>query len=355
MGENSHIEWTDHTFNPWIGCTKVSPGCAHCYAEQATFVRAQRKRGRELWGEGRERWRTSEESWHKPRVWNDRAAALGVRQRVFCASLADWLDDAVPIEWLADLLALIFATPHLDWLLLTKRPQNWKFRMHWANGRLASAGNLAAFESCPKMQAAFRIAEWAEGAPPANVWLGTTVEDQARADERIPALLGIPAVVRFLSCEPLLSEVRLDRWLWCHSKDEDGIKDSTPSDAIDWVICGGESGPKARPMHPEWARSLRDQCVAAAVTFFFKQWGDWLPISPGEWDGPANQAGSIFRPNTKPGDLWLRVDGWSGDGPPSVWRPAEFAIMRRVGKKRAGRLLDGQEHNELPAGGTGGG
>lgn len=271
MGENSKIEWCDHTFNPWIGCTKVSPGCAHCYAEKSTRTRVLRKQGRETWGAGSLRERTSAAYWRGPLKWN--AAPdwnFGIRKpRVFCASLADWLDDEVPIEWLADLLQLIRATPNLDWLLLTKRPQNWHDRMcaamqfcerAWLNG-----------ETHIRTEVADWIGDWGGVARvPHNVRVGTTVEDQKRANERIPELLKIPTGGRFLSCEPLLEHVDLDETpVWFNNPDGSG--------GIDWVICGGESGPNARPMHPDWARALRDQCQAANVPFFFKQWGDYAP------------------------------------------------------------------------------
>jgi protein gp37 len=264
--KNSNIEWCDHTFNPWEGCTKVSPGCANCYAEN----RNTRFGGGTAvnWGKGAPRRRTSGHNWNQPVKWNEAAAAIEAvfnvpgpitsvlgpvaRPRVFCASLADWLDDEVPIEWLADLLDLIQRTPHLDWLLLTKRPENWYERT-----RLVAC--LLSRTKAPRPNYALLsfLAEWKLGSPPDNVWIGTTVEDQVRADERIPALLSIPARVRFLSCEPLLGPVYLHRarQAW------------TGLPGIDWVICGGESGPKARPMYPDWARSLRDQCAEAGVPF----------------------------------------------------------------------------------------
>lgn len=179
------------------------------------------------------------------------------RPRVFCASMADWLDDEVPVEWLADLLRLIALTPNLDWLLLTKRPENWRARLNEAYV-LDKSFDLTAF--------------WLAGRAPDNVWVGTTVEDQPRADERIPHLLRIPSRVRFLSCEPLLGSINFEEAL-------DPMMAVTADfrfhglDGIHWVICGGESGPNARPMHPQWARSLRDQCTASGVPFFFKQWG----------------------------------------------------------------------------------
>jgi len=283
MAENSNIEWCDHTFNPWIGCAKVSPGCAHCYAETLDARRFSKTLGGASklapvshWGKGAPRHRTSVENWKGPRKWDaaqgrhqDFMNGSAVRPRVFCASLGDWLDDEVPIEWLADLLGLIWTTPHLDWLLLTKRPQNWAARLGQIHGHMNLDGVMLALS-------------WlVQGIAPANVWIGTTVEDQVRADERIPALLQIPARVRFLSCEPLLGAVSLYLWFPDGSCEKPaylqpftGIKKNPDyENGISWVICGGESGAGARVMEADWARSLRDQCAAAGVPFFFKQWG----------------------------------------------------------------------------------
>jgi protein gp37 len=288
MSENTKIEWTDHTFNPWIGCTKVSPGCAHCYAETLMDHRY----GKVQWGKGQPRQRTSEANWKLPVKWNRSVICLGCgdavstwktshfrgggdqidcpkcrtnvacrRPKVFCASLADWLDDEVQIEWLADLLSLIHATPNLDWLLLTKRPAHWRPRL-----ALAQRWAVDAAPDFSSPQSDF-ILSWLDGKPPANVWLGTSVEDQTRADERIPMLLQLPAKVRFLSCEPLLGAVQLQKQSL--ASEYEGHEPF----GINWVICGGESGAKSRPMHPDWARGLRDQCRAAGVPFFFKQWG----------------------------------------------------------------------------------
>lgn len=251
---DSAIEWTDHTFNPWIGCAKVSPGCANCYAAAQDAFRKWTPQG---WGRGKPRKRTSAANWREPLKWDALAAAdagpgdYRSRPKVFCASLADWLDPEVELAWRHDLLNLIRACPNLDWLLLTKRPQFWRDMMEQA----ADCGSDVADS-------------WADGRAPANVWIGATVEDQCRADERIPQLLEIPARVRFLSCEPLLEPVNLPLE---YAEPLGATKPELPG--IHWVICGGESGPKARPMQPEWARSLRDQCQAAEVPFFFKQWG----------------------------------------------------------------------------------
>ncbi len=238
--KHSNIEWTTHTFNPWIGCTKVSPGCAHCYAETLN-----KRMGWTQWGDAGKRFRTSSHNWNEPRRWNREAAMTGQRARVFCASLAEWLDYKAPTAWRVELLALIEETPHLDWLLLTKRPESWNARMHEAMG----AGSKLAHA-------------WINGTAPRNVWIGTSIEDQQRAEERMPELAEIPARVKFLSVEPLLGPLDLSYWL---------SESIVPQ--VQWVIVGGESGPGAREMKPEWVRALRDECAMAGVAFFFKQWG----------------------------------------------------------------------------------
>jgi protein gp37 len=233
--ENSKIEWTTHSFNPWIGCTKVSPGCANCYAETLMDLRY----GKVQWGKGKPRARTQPENWRKPRRWNKAAAGMPERPRVFCASLSDWLDDEVPIEWLGDLLTLIYETPHLDWLLLTKRPLNFY--------RLEQARFFSDYQSS--------IGSWIDGRPPANVWLGVTAEDQERWDERVTHLVTLPAVVHFVSAEPLLGPIEFQ------------------GHHVDWLIVGGESGRAARVMREEWALALRDQSLDCFTAFHFKQWG----------------------------------------------------------------------------------
>lgn len=253
MGERSKIEWTDHTFNPWVGCTKVSPACDHCYAEGW----AKRTGQSALWSG--ERRRTSPTNWKQPLAWNRKAAAAGVRAKVFCASLADTFDNQVPAEWRHDLWKLIGGTPHLDWLLLTKRPQN-----------------------IAKMLPTKAIGAPAWGGGWTNVWLGTTAENQTEADRRIPHLMAIPAAMRFLSVEPLLGPVDLTArtWVECNIPEYGGKgHEFIPMiRSLDWVIVGGESGPGARPMDPDWARSLRDQCRDAGVAFFMKQMAKKSPI-----------------------------------------------------------------------------
>jgi protein gp37 len=258
MGVETAIEWTDHTFNPWIGCTKVSDGCKNCYAE----AQDRRWRREPRWGPKAARERTSESYWKQPARWDRDAKAAGVRRRVFCASLADVFDDhpSIQQEWRHDLFEQIEATPNLDWLLLTKRPEKIEREWPW---------------------------NWTQDPLP-NVWLGTTVEDQEQADLRIPQLLATPAAVRFLSVEPQLgpihltfpsagcvecgvTETRCDEDGCCVTCGLDVPAATEPS--IDWVICGGESGRGARPFNVEWARSLRRQCAAAGVAFFMKQLG----------------------------------------------------------------------------------
>lgn len=263
MAENSGIEWCDHTFNPWIGCTKVSPACDHCYAEEWD----QRFEGGEHWGPKAPRRRTSESNWIKPLKWNREAGKKNARHKVFCASLADVFDNKVDPEWRADLFYLIKLTKNLDWLLLTKRPQNIK-------------------KMLPD--------DWGHGAAYPNVWLGTTVENQEEANRRIPPLLDVPARVRFLSCEPLLGPLNIIPFLggstvhckcgWCetemdilgHFPDKQWCTvcegDVKRGPTLSWIITGGESGPNYRPADPDWFRALRDQCAETETPFLFKQW-----------------------------------------------------------------------------------
>jgi protein gp37 len=271
MGEQTKIQWTDYSFNPWIGCTKVSPGCKNCYAETNTRARVLRARGHETWGKGAKRAKTSADNWKQPLKWNKEAGAIrheqewssddfvppSPRPRVFCASLADWLDDEVPIEWLVELLELIHNTPNLNWQLLTKRPENWRERLKKASWKgITHSG----------------VFDWlVNDKAPSNVWIGTTVEDQQRANERIPELLKIPAKVRFLSIEPLLEPVEFSNVT--HRADCVSVLGKPALEGIHWAIIGGESGPGARPCHTDDVRSVLEQCRAAGVPAFVKQLG----------------------------------------------------------------------------------
>jgi protein gp37 len=229
VAANSQIEWTDHTFNPWTGCTNISPGCDNCYAEAWS-----KRSGHVKWGNS-PRKRTTEQYWKAPLIWNGRSdlfqAAHRRRQRVFCASLADVFDNQAEPEWRQDLFALIRATPCLDWQLLTKRPQNIR-------------------KMLPQ--------DWGPSGYP-NVWLGFTAEDQERYDQRCRFIERIPAAVWFVSYEPAIGPLRLN-----HDK-------PVPH----WLIIGGESGHGARPMQANWVRNIVADCRIRDVAPFFKQWGSY--------------------------------------------------------------------------------
>ena len=366
--ENSSIEWCDHTFNLWRGCREVSPGCANCYARELS------KRNPAVlgcWGKGAPRVLAKPAYRKKPLRWNQDAAAgrfrecagcgrreargwdgIGltrcstpgclalsetesspVRPRVFCASLSDWLDEEVSIEWLVHLLQIVHATPHLDWLMLTKRPQNWQ-------DRTAAAFDFAASNGEPKQAGQMDFLDWL-GAwthahiAPANVWAGTTVEDQARADERIPLLLSIPGRVRFLSCEPLLGPVEFSDVT--RRSDAVRVLGHRALEGVHWVICGGESGQYARPMHPEWARSIQRQCQAVGVPFLYKQWGAWLPAKIID-----EKTFQVSTPKEHPGPKRPEFYHWHDRF------PGDVNISAKVGKEAAGRLLDGRVWNGMP-------
>lgn len=323
------------------------------------------------WGPHAERRRTSASNWRQPLKWNAEAERLGLRYRVFCSSLADVFDNAVDPQWRQDLFTLIQRTPNLDWLLLTKR-----------------IGNVPGMVSI------------IPGHLPPNVWLGATVVNQAEADRDIPKLLAVPAAKRFLSMEPLLGPVNLGAWIepwnncgYCGESfdfeqdradlcpgcgqtgcmctgfgsklrsefdNADGRLEVPDGPGIDWVIVGGESGPGARPMHPAWVRSLRDQCQAAGVPFFFKQWGEWAPAADDDLPTSyGSDACKNFRCMCSNGFVGEMDIGTALLHKPKSWpkcfpdgdqeSSCAVATVHRVGKKAAGRLLDGREWNEVPA------
>lgn len=312
MAEFTEISWCDHTMNFWIGCTKVSPACTNCYAAVDTFARRERSHGNELWGPKSNRHRTSAALWKKPYSWNkdiwaecpcgwrgsvikpvntcacpacEREFPEPTRQRVFVSSLSDICEvhPQITDNMRAEIALMVIQCENLDFLFLTKRPEN--FNALW----------LSHFE----------------GVIPDNLWIGTTVENQKYAEERIPELLNINAKVRFLSCEPLLGHIGFNA--------TPELRDAMENKKIHWVIAGGESGSHSRPTNPNWFISLRDQCKAADVAFHFKQWGEWSP------DGSDPTKPCIF---TKDMDI-------------PMWK---------VGKKKAGRKLDDVEHKEFPNG-----
>ena len=286
------IEWADAVWNPITGCTPISEGCDHCYAKRM----ANRLKGRYGYPadepfrvEFHPERMTDPSRWKKPR-------------RVFVCSMGDLFHENIFTDRVHEIWDVMKAYPRHTFLVLTKRPE----RMKEVLGHIYRKERFGA-----------AIGFWS------HVWLGVTAENQARADERIPVLLQIPAAVRFVSIEPMLGPVDLQK---AHGfyYDEHGCD----MRKLEWVIVGGETGPGARPVHPDWVRSLRNQCQAAAVPFFFKQWGEWLPseCDPEYATGPG---------------LVRACPAGNGD-------PCCPGLWRRVGKKASGHLLDGREWNEFP-------
>jgi protein gp37 len=254
MAEDTKIQWTDNTFNPWMGCTRISQGCEYCYAEVATPSRTMGIK----WGYGQKRFRTK--TWNQPVKWN-KTSTKKKPTRVFCASLADWLDDEVDVRWLKDLLELIYATPKLEWQLLTKRPHLWRSRLEAVIGEY--------FE--PMLDpVAIWIQEWLDGEKaPDNIWFGISIENQRFADKRMFQMLNIPAKQYFLSVEPMLGPIILAQSLegWTEAS-----KKAFDTKRL-WVICGGESGPNARPFSNDWAIAIKKECEKWKAPFFMKQLG----------------------------------------------------------------------------------
>lgn len=290
MADETHISWADHTFAPWFGCTKVSPACDGCYAEHLTVTRFKKAE----WGPHADRVLSAPSTWKQVFAWNRKAAREGRNAFVFCSHLSDVFDNQVPPEWRVDLFNLIDATPNLTWLLLTKRPQNI-VRLYREACCVPDDEDLSEL--------------W-----PRNAWIGSTMVNQAELARdyshlaKAKAALN-PAVI-FVSIEPMLDVMMIEPHL---------------GHLINWVISGGETdqgGHKARPYHPDWFRSLRDQCAAAGVPFHHKQWGEWAPGGGGITDQ------RIDTPTLK------------------VWDPE--TSVRRVGASNSGRLIDGILHDARP-------
>ena len=322
MAETTKIAWCDATFNPWVGCTKVSPGCENCYAERDFD---HRRRFVE-WGPGKPRRLTSDANWKKPLAWNKKAQKAGEPIKVFSGSLCDVFDEEVADEWRDRLIDTINETPFLRWLLLTKRPDSAK---RYFDSRDAQFGH--------------------EGR--SNLWLGTTVCNQEEAGEKIPVLLETPAAGRFVSIEPMLGSIDLRHCIVDSNGYPVGDIDSLvgihsfppvadgPSECscnkIDWVICGGETGPRARPVHPDWVRSLRDQCLYAKKPFFFKQWGEWEQADDDNLG--LNVQNRI-----------IEYDGTDSTNWTIDQHTRLSTMMVRVGKSVAGNELDGQTWEQIP-------
>ncbi len=360
MSDKTGIEWTDATWNPVTGCAKVSQGCKHCYAERE-WPRMTRLvpayAGREF----------TDVRTHADRL--DQPIRWAKRRMIFVNSMSDLFHPEVPYDFIDSVFGVMWAclygrneqNGHI-FQVLTKRADRMRdyFRTDrreaWARSAVHHGGGTdpdGIFDQVMDFNG-----------PHPRIWLGVSVEDQAAADERIPLLLDTPAAVRWISAEPLLGPVRLSGLFGLITDDEDvrinaleGTfitsryqEDETPLGAkLDWVVVGGESGPKARPMHPQWARSLRDQCAEAGVPFLFKQWGEWTEEDPGEtahkdcagvW--PAGDVALCSEGYKPPFDTMERLNESGGvrlDG---------STLMFNVGKKRAGRLLDGVQHDGYP-------
>ncbi|MBN8187568.1 phage Gp37/Gp68 family protein [Salipiger thiooxidans] len=326
----SKIEWTEATWNPIAGCSVVSPGCTNCYAMRQAHRLAsnpatphyagttQMSRGGPVWT-------------GKIGVAPDKALTAPLRRRkpttYFVNSMSDLFHEAVPDEVIDRVFAVMALCSQHRFQILTKRPDRMRGYVSSLHAMAVTEGRVekAAEDMIEAMGydgggASSRVFEAVHDGL-MNVWLGVSVEDQRRADERIPHLQAMPAAVRFLSCEPLVGPVNLEHFL----------------SGIDWVIVGGESGPGARPMHPDWARTVRDQCNAAGVPFFFKQWGAWKPTRAATPSDLVDARRALI----------LSPDGRQSSGlmpcPPDAW------VVENIGKRTAGRVLDGRLWSEVPA------
>ncbi|ASQ10667.1 DUF5131 family protein [Sinorhizobium meliloti] len=369
MADGTKIEWTDATWNPITGCAVVSPGCTNCYAMKLAGTRLRNHESRKgltkdtkagpVW--------TGEIRFN--RQWLDQPLRWTTPRMIFVCAHGDLFAEGVDQVWIDYVFAVMALAPQHTFQLLTKRPERMREYMLGMSSRRSFIAGYGALVRGGNLSDHYETAYEAIAKPLPNVWLGVSVEDQRRAEERIPLLLDTPAAVRWISAEPLLGPLDLtcihqpnagsgpwwfdalttDRMGWFHDEaatkptDEDPLAFSGYGQ-LDWVVAGGESGPGARPMHPDWARSLRDQCAAAGVPFLFKQWGEWAP-QVGAVDGW-----------TVPDDPEIsRIDhrDWEENHWGEPYRPMwcddlEDDTVSRVGKRYAGRLLDGVEHNGFP-------
>lgn len=360
---STSIEWTEATWNPIVGCSVVSPGCTNCYAMKMAARIDRMQPGGHYAG-------TTQAS-KAGTVWTGKVALAPERvltaplrrkkpTTYFVNSMGDLFHENVPDHWIDRVFAIMALTPQHTYQVLTKRAERMlayvsdeaiedrlalvilNVASNKKNGIFIREGILDWPEITVKggewddrdWPAGIRLKTW----PLPNVWLGVSVEDQTRADERIPHLLATPAAIRFVSAEPLLGPLDILKYT---------PDFSTWLDGLDWVICGGESGPGARPMHPDWARSLRDQCAAAQVPFFFKQWGEWAN-STDEWPTPLCVEDFIFRAGGEVLGAGGRHKGTMHGSVDCNWRERGGAWMSRVGKKRSGRLLDGRIYDGMP-------
>lgn len=333
MAEKTKIEWTEATWNPWHGCHKVSPGCKNCYMF----------REKKHYGQDPNVVVRSKTKFYDPLKWKE-------PRTIFTCSWSDFfIEEADP--WRDEAFAIMALTPHHTYQVLTKRPDRMleylssSFRLAAIAKHMQTiAGNS---KSMQFQQDAFNILQslnYLNFVLP-NVWLGVSVEDQKTADERIPLLLQTPAALRWLSIEPLLGPVDLEEVNTTLVSHYDVLRGAEvfpdgygtiarKCDGVNWAVAGGESGPDARPMHPDWVRSLRDQCTAAGVPFFFKQWGEWFPVN-----SQADDLGEH-------GDVEVFTDSWKLRGEQHDWDDYSYSV--KIGKTKAGRLLDRREWSEMP-------
>jgi len=352
------IQWTEETWNPIVGCSVVSPGCTNCYAMRRTAPRlsknpaTQQYHGTVQPSKGGYVWTG------KIGIAGDTAFLKPLRTKkptmFFVNSMSDLFHENVPDEVIDRIFAIMALCPQHTFQVLTKRSARMRGYLDEAIGRIADAVQPLRTDKLP-VGPLPHVEPGAHWWPLPNVWLGVSVEDQTRADERIPDLLATPAAIRFISAEPLLGPLDLadltiaddnpgDQHmsaLYCEEPFEEVELEPWKDNTLDWVIVGGESGKGARPMHPDWARDIRDQCVAARVPFFFKQWGEHLSGDAEDhgdriWFNAQHPRASRFIQNKDQFD-WFDVD-MAPDGP--AWL--------KLGTKAAGRELDGREHNAMP-------
>ncbi|AYO30628.1 phage Gp37/Gp68 family protein [Biomaibacter acetigenes] len=325
MGKTK-IEWATTVWNPVAGCTKISPGCEHCYAERM----AKRLAGR--YGYPKEN--PFQVTFHRERL--NEPAKWKKPQRVFVCSMGDLFHEDVHFQDISIIWWTMLWFSQHTYMILTKRPERIIKFFEYLESDI---GGWKWITEGGTNKRYYKQWKW----PLPNVWIGVTAENQEMADKRIPVLLQIPAAVRFVSVEPMLGPINLikdDDLYWEPTKQQ-----WVPRIGLDWVICGGETGPGARPMCPDWVRDLRDQCISAEVPFFFKSWGDWAPWYGDEDDGcPGDpECEEINCSGCRKARFW-RFTG----GGPAGYEPRDVLYSVRVGKKAAGRILDGQEWNQLP-------
>lgn len=364
----SGIAWTEKTWNPVTGCTKVSAGCKHCYAEREVADRWSKNPKSVFFGRSFTDVQCHENQLAAPMKWK---ASL----RIFVCPRADLFHEAVPVEFLDRIFAVMALAPQHTFQVLTKRPdrmQDYCKNFSW-HRVIQSCTGTDGISNIPRftlqalqhhfghLPASILNFKRHDSWPLPNVWLGVTVENQEAADERIPLLLETPAAVRWISVEPLLGAIDLTKIQWPGKHKVDvlrrgawdipgwhaGFANHGDMEGIDWVVCGGESGSQARPMHPDWARALRDQCAAAEVPFLFKQVGEF--VVPEDGEPSCRVCGCTWNNACQGGCSWVEPDLCSACVGESVQSAGRAVRFRRVGIKAAGRLLDGVLHDEYPS------